>query len=102
MTSSDLKVIYHKSDDIVAREIEGELIIIPIVAGIGNMENELYAMDEIGQEIWKRLDGTRSVGHIVDELCVLYDADRETIQKDVLGFLKEITSRNIITAGHGQ
>ena len=94
--SSALKIIYRKSDDVVAREIEGELIIIPMVAGIGNMENELYALDEIGQEIWNRIDGQRSVDQIINELESLYDAARETIQKDVLGLISEIVSRKII------
>lgn len=96
MMSSALKIIYRKSDDVVAREIEGELIIIPMVAGIGNMENELYALDEIGQEIWNRIDGQRSVDQIINELESLYDAARETIQKDVLGLISEIVSRKII------
>jgi hypothetical protein len=101
MTHSELTATYRKSNDIVAREIEGELIIIPIVAGIGNMENELFALDEIGREIWNRIDGKRSVGEIINDLCVLYDAGRKTIEKDVLGFIKEIASRNIITVAHG-
>lgn len=100
MTSPELKTIYRKSDDIVAREIEGELIIIPLVAGIGNMENELYALDEIGQEIWNRIDGQRSVLQIIDELEGLYNTDRKTIESDVLGFLSEIVSRKIIIASH--
>jgi hypothetical protein len=33
---------YQPSDEIVAREIEGELIIVPLTAGIGNLEDELY------------------------------------------------------------
>ena len=102
MTNSELKVTYRKSNDVVAREIEGELIIIPIVAGIGNMENEIYALDEIGQEIWSRIDGKRSVGEIINDLCVLYDADRKTIQKDALGLIKEIASRNIIAVADGK
>jgi coenzyme PQQ biosynthesis protein PqqD len=102
MTNPELTAIYRKSEDIVAREIEGELIIIPLVAGMGNMENELYALDETGREIWNRIDGQRSINKIIDELEELYDTDRETIQRDVLGFLKEIVSRNIINSVHGQ
>lgn len=102
MKKSVLKVIYCKSNEIVAREIEGELIIIPMVAGIGNMENEIYALDEIGQEIWNRIDGQRSVNQIINELEALYDTDHETIQKDALGLIKEIASRRIIIPSNAE
>jgi hypothetical protein len=102
MTNIELKTVYRKSDDIVAREIEGELIIIPLVTGIGNMENELYALDEIGREIWNRIDGQKSVLQIIDELEGSYNADREILQKDVLGFLNEIVSRKIIIPSHAE
>ena len=38
----NLEAAYAPSEDVVAREIEGELIIVPLVAGIGDMEDELY------------------------------------------------------------
>ena len=40
--------VYAPSEDIVAREIEGEIIIVPLVAGIGDMEDELYTLNETG------------------------------------------------------
>lgn len=33
-----LSKIYKPSEDIVAREIQGELIIIPITSGVGDLE----------------------------------------------------------------
>jgi len=33
-----LEDVYKPSDDIVAREIEGEIIIVPLVASIGDRE----------------------------------------------------------------
>ena len=40
------------SDDVVAREIEGEIIIVPLVAGIGDADDELYTLNETGHAIW--------------------------------------------------
>lgn len=102
MTNPQLNTIYRKSDDVVAREIEGELIIIPLVGGIGNMENELYALDETGREIWKLIDGQKSIHQIIDELEALYESDREIIERDVLGLIKEISDRKIITICHAE
>jgi hypothetical protein len=51
---------YAVSEDVVAREIEGEIIIVPLVAGIGDMEYELYTLNETGKAVWARLDAERS------------------------------------------
>ena len=47
--------VYAVSDDVVAREIEGEIIIVPLVAGIGDLEDELFTLNETGKAIWDRL-----------------------------------------------
>ena len=57
-----MDAVYAPSEDVVAREIEGELIIVPLVAGIGDMEDELYTLNETGRAIWDRLDGKTQPG----------------------------------------
>jgi hypothetical protein len=49
------------SEDVVAREIEGDMIIVPLVAGIGDADDELYTLNETGKAIWKKLDGQKSL-----------------------------------------
>ncbi len=65
--------IYAPSDDIVAREIEGELIIVPLVAGIGDMEDELFTLNESGKAIWDLLDGKRELGSVIAILSENYE-----------------------------
>ena len=60
-----LEDVYKPSDDIVAREIEGEIIIVPLVAGIGDMEDELFTLNDTGKAIWDQLDGQRSLADVV-------------------------------------
>ncbi len=66
--------VYVPSDDVVAREIAGELIIVPLVAGIGDMEDELYTLNDTGRDIWKRLDGRATLDAVATDLAELYDA----------------------------
>lgn len=85
------------SDDVVAREIEGELIIVPLVAGMGDVDDELYTLNPTGQAIWQRLDGTRTLGQIVDDLAQEYDAPRASIEQDVLGLMGELFRRRMVS-----
>jgi len=67
-------------------------------AGFSDMDNEIFTLDEIGQEIWDRIDGKKSVTEIIDELEPLYDTALEVIRKDVQGLISEISKRQIINA----
>ena len=88
--------IYAVSDDVVAREIEGEIIIVPLVAGIGDLEDELFTLNETGKAIWELLDGRRSLQEVARELSGKYAAEPEKIQTDVLGLVGELLRRGMI------
>jgi hypothetical protein len=94
----DIDATYLPSEDIVVREIEGELIIVPLVSGIGDMEDELFTLNETGRAIWERLDGKKPLGDIVGELCSEYDASPGEIERDVIGLVEELLKRKIIVA----
>ncbi len=92
----DLNKVYTPSEDIVAREIEGELIIVPLVAGIGDLEDELFTLNETGREIWNLLDGNRSLEDVTSELVQSYDSPTNEIEKDVLGLVQELVNRRML------
>jgi hypothetical protein len=87
---------YFPSEDVVAREIEGEFIIVPLAAGIGDMEDELYSLNESGVVIWKCLDGKRSLKEISSVLADEYSATQEEIEQDVLGLVSELLKRKML------
>ena len=91
-----LDAICTPSEDVVAREIEDELIIVPLVAGIGDTEDELYTMNETGKAIWTRLDGKRTLRAVSAELAAEFNAPAGEIEKDVLGLATELARRKML------
>ena len=91
-----LERIYTKSRDLVEREIEGEIIIVPLTSGIGDLEDELFSLNKVGKDVWARIDGKKPVRNIVEELLELYQGDREKLTTDVLGFLAELEKRKLV------
>jgi hypothetical protein len=91
-----IHAVYALSQDIVAREIEGELIIVPLAAGIGDLEDELYTLNETGKAIWQRLDGQRSLREVAADLADEYQSPLEQIQEDVCGLVEELARRRIL------
>ncbi len=91
-----LEIIYARSHDLVEREIEGELIIVPLTSGIGDLEDELFSLNPVGRDVWARIDGKRRVSQIVKELEEVYQGERKKLTIDVLGFLEELEKRKLI------
>lgn len=91
-----LDAICAPSEDVVAREIEGELIIVPLAAGIGDTEDDLYTMNETGKAIWTRLDGKRTLRAVSTELAAEFDAPPGEIENDVLGLVSELVRRKML------
>lgn len=87
---------YRTSEDVVAREIEDEFLLVPIASGIGDMEDALYTLNETGRLIWHRLDGDKTVNAIVDELAEEYEAPHQTIREDVCGILAELVRLKMV------
>jgi hypothetical protein len=85
------------SEDIVAREIEGDIIIVPLVSGIGDADDELYTLNDTGRAIWQKLDGEKSLGMVAAELSDEFSSSVGDIEKDVIGFASEMVGRRILT-----
>lgn len=88
--------VYITSEDVVARQIEDEFLLVPIASGIGDMEDALYTLNETGRLIWAKLDSQKTVNMIIDELTEEYDAPRQTISNDVCGILNELVRLNMV------
>ena len=92
----ELDGVYAPSEDIVAREIEGEIVIIPLVSGIADTDDELYTLNETGKAIWDRLDGNTSLGDVAAALAGEYEAVGNDIEEDVLGLVEELARRRML------
>jgi hypothetical protein len=88
---------YKISNNVVTRKIEGETIIIPLVADVGNPDEELYTLNESGKLIWEHLNGQKTLAVISEELAQQHDAPLASVQEDVLGFVSELADRKIVT-----
>jgi hypothetical protein len=102
MSKVHLNGIYILSEEIVAREIEGELIIVPLTAGFGDMEDELYTLNDTGRAIWRLFDGQRDLSTVVAILLDEFSAPAAEIEADVVGLVTELVKRRmLVEATHG-
>ena len=90
--------VYAVSADVVAREIEGTIVIVPLVAGIGDADDELYTLNETGAALWRKLDGVQAVRSVAAELADEFAVALDVVERDVVGLLEELVRRDIVVA----
>lgn len=91
-----LESIYTHSEDVVAREVQGEFIIIPVASGIAEEEDEIFSLNETGRAVWERLDGEKTLQEVVSGLCGEFEAAPNEVKEDVLGLSGELLKRRML------
>lgn len=93
MNEITLQSLVTRNDEIVAGKVECSLVAMDIETG------KYYSMNATGGRICELLDTPRTV----EELCAILTAEfkiaPEACRKEVLTFLNQLASRNIVTIG---
>ena len=88
--------VYKPSEDVVAREIQGEFIVIPIASGANEQEEEICSLNETGKAIWRALDGKRTLREACSELLKEFDVSKEKIEKETVGVVEDLLKRKML------
>ena len=94
MASLDTK--YQRSPDVVAREILGEMILVPIRQDVGDMES-IFTLNDTAAYIWSQLDGERTLGEIRDLVASEYKVSAEQAQADLLDLVSQLEDLKAIS-----
>jgi hypothetical protein len=91
-----LEDVYVPSDKVVARNIEGEIILVPIEDGVADFNDALYSLNETGRRMWEQFSSQTSLGMICARLAEEYNASMETIQADVFKLIHRLSEMKLI------
>jgi hypothetical protein len=79
-----------RNKDHMAAEVDGELVLMSVEKG------NYYGLDAIGADIWRRLEKQAVVSDLCAALGEEYDADADTIRRDVLLLLEKLAAEGLI------
>lgn len=83
-----------RSEDHLAAEIDNELVLM-------SLEKDCYyGLDVISTDIWQRLEKPVVVADICTDLLKEYEADAETINRDMLALLEKFAAEGLIKVEH--
>lgn len=91
----EIMLKYARSQNVVKREIAGEIFLVPVKQKLADMQN-LFVLHGSGELIWNSLDDTPSQQALVDVICESYDVSCEDAGKDVDSFLSALLEAELI------
>jgi len=90
---SDARFI--RNQEVVSRQIEGELIIVPIRRGVGDL-NSLYTLNSVGSILWDYMTEGHSVPEMVSRVCDEFDVTAAQANADIEDFLDSMLQEKLI------
>lgn len=91
-----LNCIYKISEDIIFKEIEGTSILIPVISGVGDLNSDIFQLNETGSRVWEMLDGKTPLEKIIFTLIDEYDAPTKIIEQDVFNLIQNLLKKQFV------
>lgn len=91
----DAAVLRAKSDEVAAKIVDGEAILINLMSGV------YYTVEGAGAEIWSRLENGSSIAQLSVSIAESYDVGPEQAHKDVERLVKELLEEGLIVPDGG-
>ena len=82
--------IISRSSSILTAVVNGEIVMMSIQQG------QYFGLDDIGSDIWKRIEPPCSFAALIDGLAHDYEADRATITADVHSLLLRMAEQDVV------
>jgi Coenzyme PQQ synthesis protein D (PqqD) len=93
MLSTHVRFI--RNAEVVSRKIEGELIIVPIRSGVGDL-NSLYTLNLVGCVLWEFLNEGHTVDEMVQRVCDEFEVTTSQAQQDIEVFLNSLVEEKLV------
>jgi coenzyme PQQ synthesis protein D (PqqD) len=85
--------VISRSPSVLAATVQDEIVMMSIERG------SYFGLDDIGSDIWQRIEPPCSFGALIDALAADYEADRVTIATDVRVLLDRMAAQDVVKLG---
>lgn len=90
------KVLYcANKDNFVTRQMGSEMVMVPLSDKVADMTSVL-TLNEVGADILKALETPKTFDELTDNLLIIYDVDKATLEADIHDFLEVATAKKVV------
>jgi len=90
-----LNKCFIKGDDLIARNIAGETLLVPVRGRVGDLDS-IYTLNEVGSRIWQLIDASTPVARIINTINTEYEVSEQDATRDVLELVMSLHSAGLI------
>ncbi len=90
-----LNCMFRKRGEIVAREIAGETLLVPVRGNLADMQR-IFSLDPVGDFIWKQLDGEKDLEALLASITDNFEIERDVACADLLEFVQQLKAAGLI------
>lgn len=87
--SDQFDQIFRKDPSIVARQIAGEMILVPIRQSVGDLKS-IYLLNETALFAWELFDSAHSLADIRGRITQEFDVDEQKAGQDLLELVADL------------
>lgn len=87
--------VYRKNDQIVARKIADEMLLVPIRGNLADMQR-IFSLSPAADFIWEKLDGIHDMDDIRNRLTEEYSVNQEQASMDIREFVDQLIEFDLI------
>lgn len=95
-----LDKIPQKNSELAWRIIDNETIIIPLDEQSADFE-KINLLNGTGTKIWELIDGNNTLKEIIEKICGEYAIGHEEAEKEVVGFIRNLRNKNLVSFDKG-
>jgi hypothetical protein len=88
--------IFRKNEQIVSRNIAGELFLVPIRGKLADMQ-QIFTLNPVGEYIWQELDNQKRLKDICNGVISNFKVEKEQAESDISDFIHELLDSDLIT-----
>ncbi len=87
--------IFRPDPDIVAREIAGEMLLVPVRRSVADLQS-VYVLNETALIAWQHFDGLHTLAEIRDQITQGYKVSAEQAGQDLLELVTRLEKARAI------
>lgn len=84
-----------RNQDVVSRQIDGELIIVPVRRGVGDL-NSLYTLNPVGCLLWDFIAEGHTLTEMVARVCEEFEVGSTQAMQDIEAFLDSMVQEKLV------
>jgi hypothetical protein len=87
--------IYRKKEEIVSRNIAGEIFLVPIHGNLADMQ-KIFTLSPVAEHIWNLLDGEKDLDSIQNDVLNTFDVGKQVAEADLHEFIAQLLEAGLI------